>query len=370
MNPAPVPRAKISWLAISFGFWFMLCPTLTNAQAPSASPKSETNSASESKAPAASAKQSTKPEKREWTAKDYYDDGVAAFDGAEFRLAVTQLKKAIQLDPGYVDAHYKLGASYFRLRQFTKAWKKFRDANQLDPEHKRALFGFSQMWAYYETAGVLRVGQNPHRVMSILGKPDEEIARGSRKQFTYNFMTVDFVNNRLFLVLDSRDFTTDKAIALSKIDFSFDSRDWNLITRKVSKKHAVQEFVPAGQSPRRSSERVKIQRAIGIRYRGTTAKRFVATLRAALKRQNPDLVWNVISVSDNDVLFEWRNTKTDEKGKETGSHSLSRAIGGEKDVHVLTYRKGVPKMGSTQRALWIDRLRGAKLVPLKKKSSG
>lgn len=299
-------------------------------------------------------------------AKPHYQDGVAAFAAGEYELAEQELKEAVRLDPKYVDAHYKLGATYYQLRQLGSAWRRFRLALTLDPQHKASLIGHQKFWEMFAGRGQLDVGQSPRQVSSALGQPDSETVRGNHRRWTYNHQAIDFLNDRLYSVMDTRDFSREKAAAEARIEFGFDGRRWTTVSRDVSYQQVIVRYMPPGQSSANWRERVSIQRALGHSRRGRTAQMFVKSIELALRQQQPNLQWNVIEDGTNDLVFEWYMVSLDKQGSKTLLHTIARAMGGPKDIHLVSYSRRGPRMDSTERSDWIQRLKDAKLVELKK----
>jgi len=52
--------------------------------------------------------------------------------------AVEQFQKAIEINPGYFQAHYNLGLAYQGLRKFDFARREFQAALELQPDYKPA----------------------------------------------------------------------------------------------------------------------------------------------------------------------------------------------------------------------------------------
>ena len=60
----------------------------------------------------------TTPEPRpiELSAQDYYQQGVYAFERGDFRPAIDDFQRAVELEPGFAEAHCKMGEAYEELR--------------------------------------------------------------------------------------------------------------------------------------------------------------------------------------------------------------------------------------------------------------
>ncbi|HIB90394.1 TPA: tetratricopeptide repeat protein, partial [Candidatus Poribacteria bacterium] len=47
-----------------------------------------------------------------------FSQGMAAFKADELDKAITTFKSVVKIEPGFVDAHYHLGLSYYRKAKF------------------------------------------------------------------------------------------------------------------------------------------------------------------------------------------------------------------------------------------------------------
>lgn len=65
------------------------------------------------------------------SADRYLEDG-------RYNEAVIELKNAVQLDPEYVDGHYRLGETYLKMKKIKEAFGEFHKASDLQPKHINA----------------------------------------------------------------------------------------------------------------------------------------------------------------------------------------------------------------------------------------
>ncbi|HEX7296720.1 MAG TPA: tetratricopeptide repeat protein, partial [Pyrinomonadaceae bacterium] len=71
-------------------------------------------------------------------AKKLYKAGVGYGNGGFFPQAAELFRRALRLDPQYVDAHYGLGRAYSDMREWDKAVESFEHVVALDPKDKDA----------------------------------------------------------------------------------------------------------------------------------------------------------------------------------------------------------------------------------------
>ena len=76
--------------------------------------------------------------KRVKEAEGHYQQGLSIIEGDQQRAFVA-FQKAVQLNPGYYDAHYALGTIYYQRQVFAEAEREFRTCLDLDPNSGDAL---------------------------------------------------------------------------------------------------------------------------------------------------------------------------------------------------------------------------------------
>ena len=68
----------------------------------------------------------------------YFDRGNQYFEKGEFSAAAIEFSNAVQADPRYGAAHFKLGESYLKLQRFPDAYAELRRAVEIDPGNTKA----------------------------------------------------------------------------------------------------------------------------------------------------------------------------------------------------------------------------------------
>ncbi|HTG95136.1 MAG TPA: tetratricopeptide repeat protein, partial [Pyrinomonadaceae bacterium] len=71
-------------------------------------------------------------------AKKLYKAGVDYGNGGFFPQAAELFRRALRLNPQYIDAHYSLGRAYSDMREWNKAIESFEQVVALDPKDKDA----------------------------------------------------------------------------------------------------------------------------------------------------------------------------------------------------------------------------------------
>lgn len=80
-------------------------------------------------------------------ANAYLGRGVAYTQLGEYRPAIKDLKKAIQLDPRNADAYASLGVTHQSRGDYKSAIRNYEEAIQLNPQHPTAYYNLG--WCYY-----------------------------------------------------------------------------------------------------------------------------------------------------------------------------------------------------------------------------
>jgi Tfp pilus assembly protein PilF len=60
----------------------------------------------------------------------YYESGQRYFAKGKYREAVIQFSNAVQVDPRFGDAHYKLAQTYLKLQEWPRAWQELSRYNR------------------------------------------------------------------------------------------------------------------------------------------------------------------------------------------------------------------------------------------------
>lgn len=71
-------------------------------------------------------------------ADDFYLRGGNKFKRKKYQAAVTDLSRAVNLNPKYEDAHLKLGDAFYKLKSYQKAHKSYSKVLQLNPRNSIA----------------------------------------------------------------------------------------------------------------------------------------------------------------------------------------------------------------------------------------
>ncbi|MGA9671305.1 MAG: tetratricopeptide repeat protein [Terracidiphilus sp.] len=70
--------------------------------------------------------------------RKYFESGQGYFEKHQFQEAAVQFTNAIQIDPGFANAHFQLAETYMNLQQSDRAYQEFARTVELRPEDDRA----------------------------------------------------------------------------------------------------------------------------------------------------------------------------------------------------------------------------------------
>jgi len=104
-------------------------------------------------------------------ARQAYEKGIRNTN-KDAAKAVTELEKAIALDPGYGEAHADLGVAYTRQHRYPEAETEFRRAIELIPEESLPYSNLG--WVLFVTGRRAEAGQNARRALRL--SPDNASA--------------------------------------------------------------------------------------------------------------------------------------------------------------------------------------------------
>ena len=68
----------------------------------------------------------------------YFESGQHYFQQGKYREAAIEFSNAIQIDPGFVEAHYRLAQSYLKVQQWSPAYQELSRTIELQPENYAA----------------------------------------------------------------------------------------------------------------------------------------------------------------------------------------------------------------------------------------
>src|ERR1700721_3637492 len=68
----------------------------------------------------------------------YLESGQRYFDKGQYREAAIQFENAIQVDPRFADAHYKLALTAVKLQQWPGAYQELSTTIQIQPDQYAA----------------------------------------------------------------------------------------------------------------------------------------------------------------------------------------------------------------------------------------
>jgi tetratricopeptide (TPR) repeat protein len=106
------------------------------------------------------------------TKEDHYDQGMLEFSMAEFDKAIESYRKAVELDPQYLDAWHALGMAYLRAGRIQDAIAAGKRSVEINPNDMLAHTSLSM---YYMKAGDKAMAEKEKGLATVLswgGKVD------------------------------------------------------------------------------------------------------------------------------------------------------------------------------------------------------
>jgi tetratricopeptide (TPR) repeat protein len=68
----------------------------------------------------------------------FFESGNQYFESGQFTEALLEFSNAVQIDPRFASAHFKLGECYLRLQRFPDAYRELQRTIELDPSNAKA----------------------------------------------------------------------------------------------------------------------------------------------------------------------------------------------------------------------------------------
>ena len=285
--------------------------------------------------------------------------GVEQLNGQQYKEAVQTFLAAARRHPNNGQFRHLLGLAYLKDNQPGPAWLQFRQGVRFNPDYKPGQQYFLALWKEFERKGVLAIGRSQEEIVKLIGAPDRKVGTGPQTRLEYGFMQLHFLKGQLFAIADSRGLNAEsmKPERVLKVEFDDQSR-WKLGYRAIDKRQSLTEYVPKGQSVREWKELYTVQRLHRLASK-TTPKKMATEIEANLRKENPDIDFQVLNDTENDVMFHWREKGSKER---PAQHEIVRLVAGPKDIHRLAYGQRVAQIKGPEAEAWFQRMQNTKLI--------
>lgn len=90
-----------------------------------------------------------------------------------------------------------------------------------------------------------------------------------------------------------------------------------------------------------------------------SARSYIDKLYAQMQVNYPDMIWNTISLSENDVVYEWILPMGVPSKRIPPQHEIARILTTQKGMHRIAYERKFTHLDGNERALWINRISNA-----------
>ncbi|WP_417385671.1 tetratricopeptide repeat protein [Gimesia sp.] len=283
--------------------------------------------------------------------------GQAMLKQKDWKGAITEFEKSIELQPENSMLHYLLAVAYLEDSQASKSWVEIRKAVLLDADNKRAIQDFLKFWSFFDRKGILNVGTPEVEVLKLLGKPDAQRDKKEETRLTYGFMWLSFRNASLYALIDTRGLSAKFMTAEKSMKFHLGA-PWREGYRMMNSTNALTEYVLPDETVQNYQQLFSTQRLFKLGEQ-LSAREMMNRMKALLEKSHQVEEWNVIEDGENDILYEWRVAKSD---KTPAQHEISRLVRGSRDMHRLGYVTRKLPLKAEDRELWINKLKSAELI--------
>ena len=297
----------------------------------------------------------------ESTARGHFQKGELAMQSKDFPAAISEFDRAVELVPKGAAYRLALAKAHIAAGEIQAAWPVLRVAASLDPANKEVSNLFSRFWNLFDRKGVFNVGRPIGGVISLLGKPDHEVAVNDRQRVVYGFYAVDAKGGKVHELLDLRGLKAEHLSPTEYISVDLDGRGWRCDYRVANQLVSTAEYVLPDEQIQGWTELVDVQRLHGQAARGVPLQQVVQGMMDSLKKTNPDRTFEILETGEGSILFEW---KTGGSENSVAQHELVRMFAGPRDMHRLAYTKKVAALPSEERGKWLSILRKAELTPV------
>ncbi len=283
--------------------------------------------------------------------------GQALLKQKDWKSAITEFEKSIELQPENSMLHYLLSVACLEDSQASRSWIEIRKAVLLDAENKRAAQDFLKFWSFFDRKGILNVGTPEVEVLKLLGKPDSQRENKDETQLVYGFMWLNFRNASLYAVIDTRKLSAKDMVAEKSMKFHLGD-PWREGYRMMNSTNALTEYVIPPETVQNYQQLFSTQRLFKLGEQ-LSARDFMNRMKSLVEKSYQLEEWNVIEDGEDDILYEWRVAKGD---KTPAQHEISRVVRGSRDMHRLAYVIRKQPLKSADREQWINRLKSAQLI--------
>lgn len=296
-------------------------------------------------------------------AKMAYDKGAMELAAGNHKGAITLLKTAVRIQPENAEYQHKLAKAYLDAQKYHEMWVHLRKATVLELSNQEYAQDFLKMWKYHDLEGMLNVGTKADTILKALGEPDKRIENDRMKRWAYGFMAIDFAKGGVFRVVDLRGFSTEADQEVEMVIVKTDSSKWAVAHHQVSRTNDNLELTLKHEKIQNWSELFSKQRFPMLSRSKATVEGMVDSMHRNLKAADPNVDFQIISKSDDSILYHWRTNDTKEN---PAQHEIAKIIKGKKDFYRVAYVKKTTKLSDEEFAKWSKTIGDAKLAPMNK----
>lgn len=110
-------------------------------------------------------------------ANHYNKEGLVLYNKKKYDEAITEFKKALELNPNHYDAHYHLGISYYATGSLDESIKELKKAIDINPKEPRAHYNIAFAYVAKEQVNVA-ISEYQKTIELYREKKDKKEAEG------------------------------------------------------------------------------------------------------------------------------------------------------------------------------------------------
>jgi hypothetical protein len=190
-----------------------------------------------------------------------------------------------------------------------------------------------------------------------LGEPEKIVDLVGRKRWVYAFVAIDFKDGRIHELADLRGATEALYLPSEIVSIDLDGRGWRCGIRKKARNVSIAVFYLPGESITDWTERVDIERRLGLASLGTIEEIGQAYAKQVVD-EYPDAKHRVLAMNDESVILAFVFPTIDD-GKPR--HTLVRLMKGPEDLHRIAYSVKTDEPSQELQAKWLGIFKAATL---------
>jgi hypothetical protein len=301
-----------------------------------------------------------RPDRQFDPAQQDFDRAVELLEGEKWEEAVPLLERAVAARPEDVEFRCALSMALLQSRKPGSAWHVLDPVAKSSPPDPAVVAQRVTIWQALGAAGTFNVDAPVAQIVSLLGEPDQLQTFDQQVRWIYDFMAVQVLDDKVYSVIDLRDYRPNLPETSHTVAISLDGRPWHVGHRVVNGRQSTVDYLLPNESIQNWRELVSVDQLFELTLEGVTPRRWLEDLNARFERAEVEVRIEVLVDQPERVVFAWSPPGLPADRSHQEVVVLMR---GDRDLYMVTYRKRESEIREDERAAWVSRFRQARLVP-------